>query len=1126
MLMSKTVSIARRFQRSINIVSDQNDLEALEGFVCPKSSSDALLNLCRNISGTGQAAFTWTGPYGSGKSSLALILSAVLGKAGPLRDQAETVLGKSVTKEIWKHLPPETHGWRMLPVVGARQDPYRTIARAFSEQKYGKNFDAERAEDADYLIQSLLKEAARNPKASGGLIVFIDEMGKFLEGAAQHNSDIYFFQQLAEAANRSKGRLIVIGVLHQSFDEYARRLSREMRDEWSKIQGRFVDLAINAANEEQLDLISRAISSKNTPAFYKKLSKTIASEVQKNKRGTSKHIVETLAECWPLHPVTATLLGPLSRRRFGQNQRSLFGFLASSEPGGFQDFINNTDDTSKVLFTPDQLWDYLSANLEASILASPDSHRWSIAAEAINRTEASGGTDIHLRLVKTIAILDFLKEHSGVYATETALHTALHELPTKQVDNALADLIRWSCSLFRKHLNAYGVFAGSDFDIEGALTKVLSEHIDVDLTILKSIADLHPLLAKRHYHETGAMRFYEIDMAPANRAVDIIESYKPKPGADGLFLLLLPTDGETSDKLNDICHQVVGIRSDIDVVSGYPQWAQPIVQRGQELIALNEVRTSTPELAGDAVARREVEGRISYVANILEEDFQTAFGTADWVLPDGEERSLGLKAINSLGSELADKRYPSSPKIFNELLNRIKPSSNAVAAQKTLLRAMAQHTDKPRLGIKGFPAERGLYESLLAASGIHAEIKGQLSFVHPGRIHEDTANVLPAWNDARKFLKHNQDRAVNLGELYERWQDTPFGIKDGILPILAIAFILAERGKLAFYREGVFQSVLTDLDIDYLTKDPNDIQLRWMDLSDISREILTRTAELVTDLDSSNELINLEPIDVARSLIAVFDKVPQWTLRTMRLSDNAKRMRDLFRKAHDPNQFLFDDIPALFAADFKKLDADAVATIVGNLKDGLNELSGAYPNLITRLSDQMLQELQVPSNSEAAISELHQRAENVKDVSGELRLNAFIGRLVTFDGSDKAMEGIASLATNKPPHLWTDRDVDSAAIEIANLAQLFNKTETMARVKGRKGTRESIAIIVGHNGRPQPILSEFDINQTQRKQAKKMATLLEKTITDQAIADPNVVLAAIAALAAKLITPQDTEEQE
>ena len=49
-----------------------------------------------------------------------------------------------------------------------------------------------------------------------------------------------------------------------------------------------------------------------------------------------------LEACWPLHPVVACLLGPISRRRFGQNQRSIFGFLNSSEPHGFQDFLNDT----------------------------------------------------------------------------------------------------------------------------------------------------------------------------------------------------------------------------------------------------------------------------------------------------------------------------------------------------------------------------------------------------------------------------------------------------------------------------------------------------------------------------------------------------------------------------------------------------------------------------------------------------------------------------------------------------------------------------------------------------------------------------------------------------------------
>ena len=76
--------------------------------------------------------------------------------------------------------------------------------------------------------------------------------------------DIYLFQELAEAASRSNGRLILIGVLHQSFQEYANRLSRELRDEWAKIQGRYVDLVVDATGQEQLELISKAIESENT----------------------------------------------------------------------------------------------------------------------------------------------------------------------------------------------------------------------------------------------------------------------------------------------------------------------------------------------------------------------------------------------------------------------------------------------------------------------------------------------------------------------------------------------------------------------------------------------------------------------------------------------------------------------------------------------------------------------------------------------------------------------------------------------------------------------------------------------------------------------------------------------
>ena len=55
-------------------------------------------------------------------------------------------------------------------------------------------------------MAALSKAAATKPKTYGELILFIDEMGKFLGAAAQDGSDIYVLQQLAEAASRSQSR--------------------------------------------------------------------------------------------------------------------------------------------------------------------------------------------------------------------------------------------------------------------------------------------------------------------------------------------------------------------------------------------------------------------------------------------------------------------------------------------------------------------------------------------------------------------------------------------------------------------------------------------------------------------------------------------------------------------------------------------------------------------------------------------------------------------------------------------------------------------------------------------------------------------------------------------------------
>ena len=71
-MLSDQVSIARRFQRSIRLDSDVGNAEALQGFVCQRSAADCLASMASQISQTPQRAFTWTGPYGGGKSTKAL----------------------------------------------------------------------------------------------------------------------------------------------------------------------------------------------------------------------------------------------------------------------------------------------------------------------------------------------------------------------------------------------------------------------------------------------------------------------------------------------------------------------------------------------------------------------------------------------------------------------------------------------------------------------------------------------------------------------------------------------------------------------------------------------------------------------------------------------------------------------------------------------------------------------------------------------------------------------------------------------------------------------------------------------------------------------------------------------
>ena len=1104
MALSDQIRISDRYRRSIRIDTDLGDPKILEGFICPRTSAEVLLSMANNISKTGQGAFTWTGPYGSGKSSLIVALGALLNVDQALKKQAAKIFGKKVVSSMSRALPAMDKGWRIVSVIGRRASAVDVIGEALKTAKIVKQTPKKGWSEED-IINTLTKAVGSASKSKGGVVLFIDEMGKFLEVATRDGTDIYIFQQLAELAARSDGRLLIVGVLHQAFEEYGQRLSREIRDEWSKIQGRFIDLAVNATGEEQLDLIARAIKSDRKTGKLSPEAHGVAKMISRSSQDTER-LGALLDNCWPLHPVTACLLGPFSRRRFGQNQRSIFGFLNSAEPCGFQDFISYAEDGA--LYTPDLLWDYLRINLESSILASSDGSRWALATEAISRCENTYDDGFPAKLLKVIAITDFFKDRSGLAPSIELLRLCFPGKSKKDIVRALDALTRQSFLILKKFIGAYAIYAGSDFDIDRAVQIVLDEVEDIDFTALKNIAGLHSILAKRHYHKTGTMRWFDVNICPLHSVAEDAATYKPSNGICGQFLLAIPDSATDDKKASKICKEAV-CKSDEGIVVGVSDRAWAIAPLARELLALDKVKRDCPELAGDAVARRELDARIKEVGGQVEAELRRAFDNAKWHHQDEPKSKLYQYAeLSRLASDIADKRFADAPILHNELLNRQKPSTSAASAQKLLLRCMVDNEGQERLGIKGYPAERGLFVSLLENTGLYKKRKGKdFQFCEPS--DKDAANLAPAWRVAEDLLCSRQNELIEIAQLYDEWRKPPFGIKDGLMPILAVAFILSKQKKVAIYRDKIFRSQFNDVDIDYLVKDAKFIQLRWIDFSKDATRLLSGMGEIVQDLDTTDRSIGNDPIDVARGLVGIYEQLPQWTKRTMTLSKGARDIRDLFKQAKDPNRMLFDDLPSLMK---KKTGSKALNGIISDVRRGLGELVHAYPKMLQELRDLMLKELQVMNASPQALEGLRMRAENIRNLSGDLRFNAFVGRLSQFRGDDKSFESIASLIANKPPQDWNDATLDDVKIDFAKLSREFRELEALAHVKGRKDKREIIAVVIGMDGE---MHQEFDVADAEQKDVKTLQEELSATLEKADIKKQNLILAALARVIAE-----------
>ena len=89
-LSFSNISINSSFQRSARI-DNKISKEFLEHFIFHDTSKKVLNQIASSLINSNQSGFTLTGPYGTGKSSLALFLKALISKDTAIKKQAEKI---------------------------------------------------------------------------------------------------------------------------------------------------------------------------------------------------------------------------------------------------------------------------------------------------------------------------------------------------------------------------------------------------------------------------------------------------------------------------------------------------------------------------------------------------------------------------------------------------------------------------------------------------------------------------------------------------------------------------------------------------------------------------------------------------------------------------------------------------------------------------------------------------------------------------------------------------------------------------------------------------------------------------------------------------------------------------
>jgi hypothetical protein len=1079
--------IKTRFLRSAHLERDFHDPQAFSGYVVTDFAQSCLERVANGLKPkSSQRAWRMTGDYGSGKSSFALLLAHwFAGSESSFPPQIRKVVDfRRFGVQKPRFVPVLVTCSKQALGTSILKSLHQTVSEIYGRGKKSKLtadlehiLNSKREPSDNQVLAAILEVNSRiiSDSKGFGLILILDELGKFFEFAAlsPQRQDVFLLQQLAETASRSGNEpLFVVCLLHQGFNAYADYLNQSAQREWEKVAGRFDEIVFDQPVEQIAYLIGSALNV-NTAQVPKSQAHDQTRAMERALAlgwfgsANAKGLQDLAVELYPLHPMMLPVL-IRTFRRFGQNERSLFSFLLSNEPFGLQTFSGKNLQHAEPYRLHD-FYDYVRTNFGYRLIAQSYRSHWNLIDSLI---ESFATEDpMQLKILKTVGILNLLNDNDLVPTEETiacALAGADHNAQ-KQIRVALEKLRTGKRVLYdRGKVRGLCLWPHTSVDLEKAYedARRAIEAPKRVASLIKDYLETRPIVARRHYIKTGNLRHFDVRYCSISEMPGVIQNQNTD--SDGsIVILLCETEQERNAALN--LATSAELRDRINWLVAVPKPLNNLASLVQEVQRWDWISAQIPELNADKYAREEVTRQKTDARSQLERRIQSVIGfkqmsgqmTLDWF-----HQTYPLKIRNGRHlleelSRLCDVTYTEAPRIHNELVNRRTLSSAAAAARMRLIERMFTSPSLEWLGMNPAkkPPEMSMYLSVLQNTGFHRKHHETWRIDEPDKRTDEKCKVLPSLKRIQNIVREEADSRVNVAALFNELRHPPYGLRDGVIPILLTVFAIAHEQEVSFFKDGTFLRQLTGEMMLLLTKAPDKFEIQYCKVEGIRAELFDKLLAVMEVKKLANRKTEL--LDVVRPLCIFVAQLPSYVLNTKKLTPTAIAVRDTILNAREPASLLFIDLPK--ACGFERFTADAAANksvqlFVKTLKVAIDELRAAFPELQDRLRKRLRDAFDLPGSFQQFRTALAGRAQQVVLGVTEPKLKALCLRLLD-DNLPEAewLESLGSYLALKPPSKWHDAEEDLFSQELAELATRFHRVESIVFVHG-KAPKDGVGI--------------------------------------------------------------------